>query len=234
MKLLLAPTMLACLLSFASLAQVSEFYVGLSGSMLKGDINQWHYRPSPAQVLDLRPGFQIGMSSTPKQAFTYRLQLAAMGLASKPNHRTLNSGSFFNPDPYRASILQMGALVDYNFLNYQYLPQKRDWTPYLVLGLELSRINAELGGASAYQDSFTSLSLPYGLGLKYEFNRRFGLRVEAVARKIFSDNLDGFRTDTQSIAPPSGFDLDLSRTDQWVQLSVSLTYHLYPIFCPSF
>ena len=103
---------------------------------------------------------------------------------------------------------------EFNFLPYQIANNRTKFAPFIFGGLSVYRFNpqAELGddwynlqplgtegqGTTAYPDrekyKRLKVAIPFGGGFKFKLSRRFGMTVEAGARRLFTDYFDDVST----------------------------------------
>lgn len=86
------------------------------------------------------------------------------------------------PTEFKTSVTDICGLVEFNFRSF--LVPKTDksslWSPYLYAGLGFFSANDEGG-----------VSIPLGLGVKFNLYGNFSCGVEWGCRKLFTDKIDG-------------------------------------------
>lgn len=116
---------------------------------------------------------------------------------------------------FRARILDFHGLFEFNFFPYQLASSKSaGMTPFVFGGLTVYHFNpqAELDGewydlqplgtegqgTAAYPSrekyKRTQVAIPFGGGFKIRFTKRFGMTIEAGARRLYTDYLDDVST----------------------------------------
>lgn len=113
---------------------------------------------------------------------------------------------------FRASIFEMSGQIEINFLTYEIGDERRPSSPYLFAGLAIFRFNPKaeyndrwvdlqpLGtegqGMSNKDDrySLTQISIPFGVGFKFNIAGNLAGAVEWGMRKTFTDYLDDVST----------------------------------------
>jgi len=113
---------------------------------------------------------------------------------------------------FRSPITELSTQIEFNFLNLYIDAEKNRFTPYIFGGLslfsfnpqtkydnhwyDLQPIGTEGQGLEDFDDkySLTSISIPFGLGVKFNFFRRFSTGLEWGWRKTFTDYLDDVST----------------------------------------
>lgn len=113
---------------------------------------------------------------------------------------------------FRSDIFEVGGQIEINFLTYEIGDDRRPSTPYLFAGIALFRFNPQaeyddrwidlqpLGtegqGTKGFEDrySLTQVSIPFGVGFKFNIWRNFAGAVEWGMRRTFTDYLDDVST----------------------------------------
>jgi len=113
---------------------------------------------------------------------------------------------------FRSDIWEFGGQFEVNFLTYEIGDNRRPSSPYLFLGISIFRFNPQaefngrwvdlqpLGtegqGIEGFDDrySLTSVSIPMGIGFKFNIWKNLGGAVEWGIRRTFTDYLDDVST----------------------------------------
>ncbi|MEM9051463.1 MAG: DUF6089 family protein [Bacteroidota bacterium] len=113
---------------------------------------------------------------------------------------------------FRNDIFEFSGQVEINFLSYEVGDRRRPSSPYLFVGLALFRHNPEaefdgrwidlqpLGtegqGIEGFDDRYplTQISIPFGVGFKFNITGSFAGSVEWGMRRTFTDYLDDVST----------------------------------------
>ncbi|MFM6948258.1 MAG: DUF6089 family protein, partial [Aquirufa sp.] len=150
--------------------------------------------------------------------------------ANSINNNWSNAGLGGQNGAFRSSLVELGLLVDYHFIDYQKNKKVRNWTPYLYGGFATFFANPSnsIASSNVMNGSFISFAIPFGVGIKYQMSPLWGIKWEAGTRKTLTDRLDGWITQG---ADRSNFTTSL--TDQYLNTSVSITFSLQSIYCPS-
>jgi hypothetical protein len=128
-----------------------------------------------------------------------------------------------------STIVEFGITADYNFFNFRKEKDRRKFTPYLTGGLALfvysqdSRIRQQISDG-------TSIAIPFGVGLKYKIGKQVNTGIEFVARKTFTDKLDGIT----SFKSPTGKELGDPYSRDWYYFTgITLSYIIFTVDCPT-
>lgn len=215
----------------SSFAQRWQWSLGTGATLYKGDMQDWALYPSLPQVKQLLPSLNVEIAYQETQAFNYRAQLLLTGIqANSVNNNWSNAGMGGKLGTFRSSIVELGLLVDYHFLDYQKNKKARNWTPYLYGGFATFFANPSnsIVDQNVMNGSFISFAVPFGVGIKYQMSPLWGIKWEAGTRKTLTDRLDAWFTKG---ADRSNFTTNF--TDQYLNTSVSITFSLQSIYCPS-
>ncbi len=110
---------------------------------------------------------------------------------------------------FQSKILEIGPLIEFHYLKYEVGSRRYRGTPYLFLGLTYFKMNPmgqyegnwielqSLGteGQGTSQNSkkpynLNQLSIPVGVGVKFNLSSRVSMGIEYGVRKTFTDYLD--------------------------------------------
>lgn len=136
---------------------------------------------------------------------------------------------------FENDLLYGNAIFEFNYLDFDLGNLDHSWTPYLFAGIgylgynELFYENSS-NDTAQYEKKESSLSIPFGVGIKTKLTRFLVLGAEVKALYSFSDNLDGsFPTFDSTNAE---FSTQLS--NDWVVFTgITLTYSFGrpPCYC---
>lgn len=129
-------------------------------------------------------------------------------------------------------LSEASVMVEYNFFNYilDYLQRKKvtKYSPYLTAGLALFNAQTTSNNPDYGTETNTQIAIPIGVGLKYMLNPQWNLGVEVVARKTFTDRIDGINN-TSVGGKLVG---DTEDNDTYYYVGVSISYTFYKVHCP--
>lgn len=159
------------------------------------------------------PGGGLVFRHSSSDRWTWRvqalyLQIQASDAESKVASQELRNLSF------RSAVWEFSPILEFNFFPYEVGNSTTPATPYVFGGFALFRYNPKtefmgkdvelqpLGtegqGTAAYADrkmyNLTSVSLPFGMGVKFHAFGRLGVSIEWGLRKTFTDYLDDVST----------------------------------------
>lgn len=115
------------------------------------------------------------------------------------------------------NLVELGGQAEFNFFpysdKYAYLNTKR-FTPYMLLGLGMTI-------ASGGENTFSTVHIPLGVGVKYKIKERINLGCEFSVRKLFGDGLEGL----ESLDDPYGISGSPLKNKDWYScLLLSVTW----------
>jgi len=161
-------------------------FVGVSYYM--GDVNQrkLFYSVEPTFSFIYKINFN---SRTALRASASLSALSGSDADSQNGYQLQRNHSFSIP------LSEISAMYEFNFLPYK--PESRDeyFSPYVTIGLGAMIFPAGDGKIPVQP------VIPFGIGVKYAFNSRFGVSAEWTYRKTFTDYLDQLPDDKYTQTP---------------------------------
>jgi hypothetical protein len=140
------------------------------------------------------------------------------------------------------TLLEAAAGFEYNFLDFHDVRRHKRWTPYYFLNIAAYYLSVEtrseqdlsVPGGQVSQlinengnNSFISVAIPTGFGVKYALTYHWNLGLEVGARKIFTDQFDNLSETVQSRALVNIYD-----SDWYFFNGLTLSYTFYNLKCP--
>jgi hypothetical protein len=193
--------------------------IGMAGgsSQYFGDYNKTNPFFSP------NPGFGIMI----KNELGLRTSLRFSFLYENLNGST-SSLTYLNQDSdqsFHKQFMDMSIALEYNFLPYEIYDEKKyNFSPFVFAGVGMDYFfNA--------QENNYPLTIPFGLGIKYNIFERFSIGFEWSARKLFIDSIDNVKNVTDVSNDP------LIHNDDWYHMAfVFFTFKPFreKIKCPAY
>jgi hypothetical protein len=193
---------------FSGSAQSSEIGLFLGTTTYKGEIN-----PSLFTTRLLSPAIGVLYRKNMNNHWAHRFGLnygrvAADDALSDDDFKKTRNLSF------RSNIFDLHYYLEFNFFPYQIANSKTTWSPFIFVGINgflfnpqaeyngewysLQPLGTEGQGTSAYSDRTPykrlQVAIPFGGGVKFKLSRRFGMSIEAGARRLYTDYLDDVST----------------------------------------
>ena len=124
---------------------------------------------------------------------------------------------------FSSDLWEAYSMLEFNFLPYKINDKSTSpFSPYVFIGLAIFRVNPTASGRlfSDVESSMISVSIPFGLGLKFHFAGNLGLGIEWGMRKTYTDNIDGLPSQYEN-----GYQLSNTQNNDWYSiLGVTLNY----------
>jgi hypothetical protein len=199
--------LLICTSSISTFAQQdvlnAEIGISAGSAFYFGDLNNraQFNRPKPVFGVSFRKAFgnYLGAKVTGHYA-----QLGYSDIYSKNSYQKTRNLSF------NTNLWELAAMADFHFFKFNPAENPHAFTPYLSLGVGifsfdpyaylqgrkvyLRPLNTEGQGSTVYPDrkpySTMAISIPFGMGIKYNYNNRINLFIEATHRFTTTDYLD--------------------------------------------
>ncbi|MFC0186116.1 DUF6089 family protein [Pseudarcicella hirudinis] len=89
---------------------------------------------------------------------------------------------------FNTKIDEIALIAEYNFFNYKYSRYHKDWSPYVFGGLAAMKFSPDQDPIDDYKTN--QIVIPFGVGIKYNIKRNWGINLEFGTRKTFTDYLD--------------------------------------------
>ncbi len=207
-----------------STAQKHEFGLGLGGFNYTGEINPRY------DFLNYRPGGMAFYRYNSKNRVTaFRLGFA-FGKLTGSESRSKEYTAKIRDARMSSSLTEVSLMGEYNFINYRDKKQLLKFSPYLTAGLAVfaSQPNTTGNSSDSPADLGAQVAIPFGLGVKFILNKNWNLGTEFVARKTFTDYLDGISNGDIG-QKSSGNPLD---NDWYYYTGITLSYTIYGVNCP--
>lgn len=208
---------------FSSISGQSQAEFGgfLGTSYYHGDINKSKIFYSPS----------VGAGAIVKYNFSHHLATSLKGYYGRISG---SDSDFDNPEnqlrnaSFAANVIDLSLQFEFNFLPYTssgYIKKNDErFTPFVSLGIGANFIL----GSGNFENPIT---IPFGLGIKYNIFERLTLGVEWNYTKTFNDNIDGV-VNIQDLS-----NTPVVHNDDWYSFcGIFLTYKLFrdKIDCPTY
>ncbi len=220
------------LAGFAHLAHSQRdvnFGAFLGTSYYMGDINpnRHFYRPNPSLGLIYRINLNKHYSIRASGYYSY-LSGSDIDFGSR-----INSDRYFEPVEFNTSIIDGTLQFEFNYLPF--VPNLGNWeyTTYVAGGIGYSiiissRVRTNLD-ADYLRNPIPHLTIPFGIGFKFNVSRRVSAGFEWSFRKTFTDRIDFLQN-------PTG-DISLIHNNDWYSFAgLFITYKFFKFAqdCPAY
>lgn len=196
-------SVVCCLLSISSYAQIHEF--GLWGGITNyfGDLN------TKTSFKFARPGAGAFYTYNIKKRGAWKSGIN-WGIAEFKDEVNKDAWNQQRNLSFKTNIFDITTLIEFNFFQYDKESKKHWYTPYIGTGLTLFFFNPKaeykgkwyylqpLGTEGQNDPSYSgvkkyklySMAIPLVGGFKFSFKRNWNIAIEAGVRKTFTDYLD--------------------------------------------
>lgn len=210
------------LFSFNAFSQKHELGFAIGGLNYTGELAQ------DFRVLNYRPALYGFYKLNVDPAFGLKFALLGGRYAASdlynvdplPQARRRESGS---------TIFEFFAVGEYNFFDFRKERDRRRISPYLTGGLSFFAysINSNIRTQTGYGNA---LAIPFGLGTKFQLSKKTNLGIEFIARKTFTDLLEGISSYKLSNGLETG---DPYSNDWFYFTGITFSYTFYSVDCPA-
>ena len=171
-------------------AQHAEIGVLFGTSYYVGELN-----PSNPFINKINPAIGVLYRKNLNKRYALRYGLNYGLLAADDNYNKTEWNKIRNLS-FSTSILEVSGLLEFNFLPYQINNYNTSpFTPFVFIGAAVFRVAPEVKNNSinttSKSKSIIAPSIPFGVGVKFDFIRNIGLNIEWGVRKTFTDEIDG-------------------------------------------
>jgi len=148
-----------------------------------------------------------------------------------------SEGQFiFNPWNFSKNVLDISLNLEFNFLKYIVGEKETPWSTFIMGGVGVQMFNYEYSESkfeipnsvpTTYfvdptyiskmehnSSSVISPTIPFGIGVKYDLNKRIGIAFEGSLRKSFSDKMDDLDDPLSYVDENSSPSVEINYTDQ--------------------
>lgn len=198
-------------LFFVHLGKAQHYDIGLfvGTSYYLGELNPGeHFTNKPQPV----GGVFVRKNLNKRYALRFSGNYGKLSATDALNNSALSN---FRNIRFSGSITEIGGQLELNFLPYQINNATTSrFSPFVFIGMAGFLSNAETTNVA--DDSFSSnsttiaVSIPFGVGMKFNFVRNIGMSLEWNMRKTFTDRIDGL-AETYS----NGYQLSNSKNNDW-------------------
>ncbi len=185
---------------------------------------------------ELNPSIQIANKIRPVIGVFYRkntskryaLRIGAnYGKLAATDEFSSTELSQFRQLSFSTDIWEAYGVLEFNFIPYQINNYSTSsFTPYVFIGAAVFRVSPSIENngvaITSSQGSVIAPSMPFGLGIKFNFARNLGLAIEWGMRKTFTDQIDGL-----SETYIGGYQLSNTQNNDWYSIvGITLNYKI--------
>ena len=197
--------------------------IGILGgtSYYLGELN-----PSLQVVNKVRPALGVFYRKNINKRYGLRIGANYGKLASTDNYSSTGL-SEFRQLSFSSDLWELYGVLEFNFIPYQINNySSSSFTPYVFIGGAVFRVNPEIennaSGNSTSNGATIAPSMPFGLGVKFDFVGNMGLAIEWGMRKTLTDQIDGL-----SETYAGGYQLSNTQNNDWYSIiGITLDYKI--------
>lgn len=207
------------ILSFSVLSQNVD--LGLTGglSYYIGEINpsiQVMNRPKPTLGLFYRKNFNK------RYALRYGLNYAQLTATDKVRSSDIAKYRHLS---FSSDLWEAYGVVEFNFIPYQINNRTTSrFSPFVFIGIAAFKVGPETRGRGIgiIESDMIAVSIPFGLGVKFNFSGNLGMGIEWGMRKTYSDKIDGLPENYSN-----GYQLSNTQNNDWYSIiGLTLNYKI--------
>ena len=208
------------LFSLFAKSQNSEIGVLAGSSYYMGELN-----PSIHVINKVRPA--LGVFYRKNLSKRYALRFGAnYAMLSATDQFSSTELSEFRQLSFSTNLWEGYGILEFNFIPYQINNYATSsFTPYVFIGVAGFWVRPSVNGGGNREITKTNViapSIPFGLGVKFNFARNFGLGIEWGMRKTFTDQIDGL-----SETYVNGYQLSNTQNNDWYSIiGITLNYKI--------
>lgn len=208
-------------ISNLTIAQFSEFGVGVGGFNYAGDLMRGYH------IENVKPGIVGYYKMNLDNIFSVRASLSG-GLISGSDNNPIDPFAANRKGSFQSTIVEAAAMLEYNFLDYKSEHALIRWSPYMLVGI--SGFTFFGGDQNLNGNSRVQVAIPFGGGFKYAINPNITLNLEVGIRKLFFDHLDGY---SDGDITNKNYQYGNKYDKDWFNfVGFSISYLLWKIPCP--
>jgi hypothetical protein len=194
---------LSCFFVFRTYAQhyKADFGIALGGDYYLGELN-----PSK-QFHETKPDIGTFIRFNINKRFAFRISGYYMTLTGNDSNSSDLVIPYGHAKSFYTSLLDITGQLEINFLPYLTGQESKIGSPYIAGGI---------GYSLGLSNGISLLTVPFGLGYKYNITNRLSTGLEWSFRKTFNDKID-------NITSPNG-STTLHNNDWYSTFGVLITY----------
>jgi len=161
-------------------------------------------------------------NTSKRYALRFGLNYAKLSATDKYSSTELSQ---YRQLSFSTDLWEAYGTLEFNFIPYQINNYTTSsFTPYVFIGAAVFLVNPSVSGGSSNLDKGNVIapSMPFGLGVKFNFVRNLGLAIEWGMRKTLTDRIDGLNE-----TYISGYQLSNSENKDWYSIvGITLNYKI--------
>jgi hypothetical protein len=207
-------------------AQINELGIFVGGSNYIGDIGPTTYINPNSPAIGILYKWNRTLRHSWRFSYT-QSTITSKDTDSEEISRKQRGYSFEN------NIKELSAGIEFNFFDFDFNTLKRNITPYVFTGLNLSFYDGLffINKQAKFDSKQKTLALPIILGVKSNLTSNFVLGLEVGARYTFAEDLDGSFSKNENLKSYSFGNLNNKDWYVFSGLTLTYTFGIKPCFC---
>lgn len=211
---------LFCMVSINSHGQLMEMGFGFGTANYSGDLSKNY------QLIDSKPAFEGHFRTNLSNVVSVKFASHVGWLYGSDLEKPVDDLARIRNHTFNRLMADASMTLEYHFLNFRSGRYRKTGTPYFMGGIGA---NGMLGYSRYTRTHFT---IPFGIGYKYNYNRRINLELEFGARKSFTDDYDEVTMYLPNISTSASQFGNRYNDDWYYFFMFNISYIFYSIECP--
>jgi hypothetical protein len=215
------PIFFALLIIFSSAkGQKNEVGFSIGGFNYTGEVSPNY------NVLNYRPAGSLfyRLNFSPVVALRASIHFGYIHADEKKSSMPVSSA---RAAAFTTFISEAALMAEYNFFNYRGRKDDRRLSPYLTAGIGFFN-SKKKKATNTSTNEYIVMCIPVGIGLKYKLSRQMNLGFEFVARKTYTDQIDGISSSFLGKHETA----NIFDKDWYYYIGATLSYTFYGVKCP--
>jgi hypothetical protein len=129
----------------------------------------------------------VRFNFNPRYALRFNVINGTIGAEGEYDFKPINADQSNNYWSFNKNVLDVSLNFEWNYLKYIVGDKETHWSTFIYGGVGMQTFKYAINGIDG---SEVTPTIPFGLGVKYNLSKRWGIGFEGGLRKSFSDKLD--------------------------------------------
>jgi opacity protein-like surface antigen len=129
----------------------------------------------------------VRFNFNPRYAIRFNVINGTIGAEGEYDYQPLNPSPTDISWNFNKNVLDISLNFEWNYLKYIVGDKETHWSTFIFGGVGMQTYKYTIAGIDGSEIAPT---IPFGLGVKYNLSKRWGIGLEGGLRKSFSDKLD--------------------------------------------
>jgi hypothetical protein len=206
-----------------SIAQKREIGGGIGGLFYTGDMARG------LVFSNVRPAGTVYLRNNINDHVSIKLSFTGGLLQGNDAARPIDAFAATRNASFNIFVSEFAGSFEYYFLNFRSKNAAVNWSPYFHGGIGVFGMLGHQNKNATFSN--VQVALPFGLGFRYQYDKRWGFGIEYGIRATFFDYLDNISDgDIYDKNYQYGNKFD---NDQYHFLGLTVSYTFYKVICPT-